>query len=75
MPFNADTYRINQYRKKAWEELAAARDIKARAARGEAFDWEITRIATFARLARDSLRLAMGHERAVGRRPDLNRPR
>lgn len=58
MAFNADTYYANQHAKKAKENLAAAREIKARAARGEAYDWEIPRIAYYARLARINARLS-----------------
>ena len=57
MPFNANTYRMNQYRKKAWEELAQAREIRARVQSGTAYDWELPRIAHFAALARSSMRL------------------
>lgn len=57
MAFNSQTYRSNQYRRKAWEELASAREIKARAACGKAYDWELPRIAVFAKLARGSMRL------------------
>lgn len=55
MPFNADTYRANKHRKQAWAELATAREIKARAERGEAYDWELPRIAHFVRMARSSM--------------------
>jgi hypothetical protein len=63
MAFNSNTYRMNQYRKKAWAELAEARDIKDRAARGEAYDWEVPRIATFVQLARSSMRLFLSAQR------------
>ena len=42
MAFNAKTYRSNKARKEAWKNLAAAREIKARAALGTAYDWEIS---------------------------------
>jgi hypothetical protein len=66
MAFNSLTYRMNKCRRKAWEELAQARDIKARAARGEAYDWELPRVAHLAKLARLSMRLylSMKAERA-----------
>jgi hypothetical protein len=64
MPFNAETYRMNQYRKKAWVELAQAKDIRDRARTGDAYDWEIPRIATFVKLARISMRLHLGMRRA-----------
>jgi hypothetical protein len=57
MPFNSQTYRSNKARRKAWEELERARDIKARAARGEAYDWEIPRVAFFVKMARLSMRM------------------
>lgn len=57
MPFNSETYRMNKYRKEAWRRLAEARDIKARAAAGQAYDWEIPRIGTFVALARSNMRL------------------
>ena len=63
MAFNANTYRMNKARKQAWLELAAARDIKARAARGEAYDWELPRIAHFVKLARISMHLHLGFKR------------
>jgi hypothetical protein len=63
MAFNAVTYYANKHRKKAWEELAAAREIKARAARGEAYDWEIPRIQHFVKLARLSMQLHLSMKR------------
>lgn len=57
MPFNSDTYFANKYRREAWDHLAAARDIKARASRGEAYSWEPPRIKTFVTMARNSMRL------------------
>lgn len=54
MPFNATTYRMNRHRKDRDKHLAAARDVKARAAKGEAYDWEIARIASFLQHARIS---------------------
>lgn len=52
MPFNAETYRMNCHRKQAVAGIAAAREIKARAAVGEAYDWEMPRVARFVRIAR-----------------------
>ena len=57
MAFNAHTYRKNKTRKSAWNNLAQARDIKARAAKGEAYDWELPRIAMFVKLARLDMRV------------------
>lgn len=48
----------------AWEKLNTARDIKARAARGEAYDWEVSRIAIFVQLARMSMHISL-HTRAM----------
>lgn len=63
MAFNSTTYRANEYRKQAWAELAAARDIKVRALRGTAYDWELPRVATFVRLARLSMRIHLSLRR------------
>lgn len=68
MPFNADTYRANQYAKRSAEHLAKAREIKARAAAGEAYDWEIPLIASNARLAILDARLARTARRTAGRK-------
>jgi hypothetical protein len=63
MAFNSDTYHHNKARKQAWAELAVARDIKDRAAKGEAYDWELPRIELYARSARSSMRLALHYKR------------
>lgn len=63
MAFNARTYRRNKYRQNALANLAAARDIKARVASGDAYDWEQPRIATFAKLARIDWRLYLSIRR------------
>lgn len=65
MAFNATTYRANKHRKAAWMNLAVARDIKARAARGEAYAWEVARIALFVKLARADMRLHLFYRRAT----------
>lgn len=57
MAFNAETYRMNRFRKSAWKNLAEAKNIKSRAAKGEAYDWELPRIATFVKLARSDMKL------------------
>lgn len=59
MAFNSYTYRANRYRKEAWAHLAEARDIKARATVGDAYDWEIGRIAHLVFVARISMRLSL----------------
>ena len=68
MAFNAETYRMNKYRKQAWAELAQAKDIRDRAKAGDAYEWEIPRIATFVKLARISMRMHLGLRRlkAIG---------
>ena len=63
MPFNAITYRMNQHRKERDKHLAAARDVKARAAKGEAYDWEIERIARMVFWARSANRLYLSDRR------------
>jgi hypothetical protein len=55
MPFNSDTYHANKSRKDAWAYLAEAREIKERAARGEAYDWEVARISTLVMIARGNM--------------------
>lgn len=63
MPFNSDTYHMNRERRQAREQIAQARDIKARAAAGAAYEWEVARIPTLVRLARISSRLSLSHMR------------
>ncbi|MDX8492929.1 hypothetical protein RFN29_15225 [Mesorhizobium sp. VK22B] len=58
MAFNSDTYHANKYRRIAFEEIAQAKDIKRRAALGQAYDWEIRRIPHLVQNARTSLRLS-----------------
>lgn len=64
MAFNSQTYRANRHRKQAWAELAQAREIKARVATSEAYEWEIPRIALYAKLAHSSMRLYLLMRRA-----------
>lgn len=71
MAFNSDTYHANKYARQSRENLARARDIKARAARGEAYDWELPRVATFAKLAIIDARLS----RSARRIGDIKRGR
>lgn len=73
MAFNADTYRANQYRKRAAADLEAARDIKRRAAAGKAYDWELPRIATYASLARGAMRLSRQYRAIAQTKKDLCR--
>jgi len=69
--FNSHAYHANRCRREAAENLATARDIKARAARGEAYDWEIPRISHFAKLAR----LSASQARTFSRLRELQRQR
>ncbi len=57
MPFNADTYRANKHRRKAWQHLAEAREVKARVLNGTAYDWERPRVAFLVSMARSSMKL------------------
>jgi len=61
MAFNANTYKANQSAKSAYDTLSKARDIKARAAVGDAYDWEIERISTLVAQARFHMRSALHH--------------
>jgi hypothetical protein len=61
--FNASTYRRNQWRKQALAELSQAREIKARVAAGNAYDWEAPRIALCVSLARSTWRLYLSQRR------------
>ena len=54
MAFNAQSYRRNQYKRKARAELAHARAIRANP---NAYDWELARIPTLVKLARINWRL------------------
>ncbi len=44
MAFNSNTYHANKSARLAKEGMAKARDIKERAAKGEAYDWEVRRL-------------------------------
>ena len=57
MAFNANTYRMNKWRKSAWNNLEAAREIKARVLAGEAYDWEAPRISFLVKMALSDMRL------------------
>jgi hypothetical protein len=52
MPFNRDTYHANRAARDARKGMATARDIKARAAKGEAYPWEPARIPGLIKVAR-----------------------
>ncbi len=63
MAFNAKTYYANKYRRSAWEGLAKARDIKERASKGEAYEWELPRIKLFVDVARTDMHLHLIYRR------------
>ena len=63
MPFNSDTYRRNQAKRTALDFLAQARSIKARAAAGTAYDWEIPLIASRVKCARITWRIYLSWKR------------
>jgi hypothetical protein len=67
MAFNSDTYRANKYARKSRDELARAREIKARVVAGElpADHWEAQRIGTFAKLAILSARISRSARRSA----------
>lgn len=73
MPFNQRSYYRNKARNSALRELAEARDIKKRAAAGEAYDWEIPRIATRVKLARLHWRTYLGYVRGDRMNEDIKR--
>lgn len=52
MPFNSDTYHANKKRRRALEQLAEARELKARIASGDAYEWEAKRLPTIVSGAR-----------------------
>jgi hypothetical protein len=41
MPFNSNTYHANKRRKRAWEDVRQARELKAKIQAGSVYDWEI----------------------------------
>jgi len=59
MAFNGNTYRANRDARTAWKHLADARDVKARAATGDAYGWEVDRIPTLVSLARSNMRSSL----------------
>ena len=66
MAFNSNTYRMNKYRKLALADLAAARELKARVARGAAYEWEASRLAYYVTFARTNWRLYLIHRSMRG---------
>jgi hypothetical protein len=59
MPFNSDTYHANKFKRLAWEGMASARDIKARAERGEARQWEVAKLPHMVQIARSMMRTSV----------------
>lgn len=75
MVFNSDTYYANKYARSAWEYLAQARDVKARAARGEAYAWEIERQPRLIEMARRTMHLSVIFRRISNNGKRLKRKR
>lgn len=65
MAFNSDSYYRNKWRRDAFELLARAREIKARALAGDAYDWELPMIASNASLARSTWRLYLSQREII----------
>lgn len=63
MPFNSDTYYANKYQRQAWEALADARDIRARAARGEAYAFEVAMLPNRVKRARLMMHMSVTFRR------------
>lgn len=64
MAFNATTFKANKAAKAAYETLAQAKAIKARASNGDAYDWEVSRIPMLVESARFWMKTAL-HYRAM----------
>jgi hypothetical protein len=69
VPFNANTYYYNRDRKKAYAYIAQAKDIKARAKTGSAYAFEINRIPSLVKLARNEMHIALGWRRIAEMTP------
>lgn len=59
MAFNSDTYHANKSARSAWEWLASAKDVKRRAALGQAYPWEVERIPNMVFYARADMRRSL----------------
>ncbi|ESX78463.1 hypothetical protein [Mesorhizobium sp. LSHC414A00] len=59
MAFNSNTYQANKSAKSAREWIAKAKDVKVRAAEGNAYAWEIDRIPTMVYYARADMHRAL----------------
>jgi hypothetical protein len=65
MPFNAETYRMNKWRREALAKLNDARLSRARARAGVAYGWEVDRIPRLVQQARIGWRLYLSQRRIV----------
>lgn len=70
MPFNADTYHANAYRRRARENLDEARNLKTQGAAGGLRPWQDSawldeRVRLYVRLARSANHLANIHRRSA----------
>lgn len=61
MAFNSQTYHRNRARKSALAYLEEARDVKRRAAAGDAYDWEVERLPRMVALARNGGRIYLSY--------------
>lgn len=59
MTFNSYASMANKWRQSAYASLARARDLRARIERGEAFAWQIERVAIHVRDAIAENRIAI----------------
>lgn len=59
MAFNANTYYANKAARSAYEWIRQAKDIKRRAASGEAYTWEVERLPNLVRYARADMRTSL----------------
>lgn len=65
MAFNSDTYYANKSARTAWEWIARAKDVKRRAALGEAYPWEIERIPNMVFYARGDMHRSLMFRRVA----------
>lgn len=59
MAFNSNTYYANKAAKSAYANIAHAKDIKRRAALGEAYGWEVERIPNLVKYARHDMHMSL----------------
>jgi len=65
MPFNAETYRMNKWRREAVAKLGQARETRARVRAGTAYGWEAERIPRMVQQARIGWHLYLSQRRIV----------